>query len=77
MDMDEATLAVRTTDRTGIVLRGKDRISWLNGLVTSDVAKRSASEASYGLVVEKKGRIQADFYAVPSADALALLVPIS
>jgi hypothetical protein len=68
-------LAVRTPDRTGIVLRGKDRVTWLNGLVTCDLAKRGPKEASYGLLVEKKGRIQADFYAIPGADALALLVP--
>ncbi|MBX3230182.1 MAG: hypothetical protein KIT84_24885 [Labilithrix sp.] len=66
---------VRTTDRTGIVLRGKDRVAWLNGLVTCDLAKLAPDQAAYGLVVEKKGRIQADFYAVPGPDALALLVP--
>lgn len=68
-------LAVRTTDRTGIVLRGKDRVAWLNGLVTCDLAKRGPKDATYGLIVEKKGRIVADFYAVPGTDALALLVP--
>lgn len=68
-------LGVRTTDRTGIVLRGKDRVAWLNGLVTCDLAKRGPKEAAYGLIVEKKGRIQADFYAVPGPDSLALLVP--
>jgi len=68
-------LAVRTTDRSGIVLRGKDRHAWLNGLVTCDIAKLAPEQAAYGIVVEKKGRIQADFYVVPHADALALLVP--
>lgn len=68
-------LAVRITDRLGIILRGKDRISWLNGLVTCDLLKKGPSDAAYGLVVEKKGRIQADFYAVPGPDSLALLVP--
>lgn len=75
--MSSQALAVRIPDRTGIVLRGKDRMTWLNGLVTCDLAKRGPTDASYGLVVEKKGRIQADFYAVPSEDALALLVPTS
>lgn len=70
-------LAVRTTDRTGIVLRGKDRATWLNGLVTCDLVKRGPKEAAYGLLVEKKGRIIADFYSVPGADTLALLVPSS
>ena len=68
-------LAVRITDRLGIILRGKDRISWLNGLVTCDLAKKGPADAAYGLIVEKKGRIQADFYAIPGPDSLALLVP--
>ena len=43
-----------------------------------DLRPREASgpkDATYGLIVEKKGRIVADFYAVPGTDALALLVP--
>ena len=67
-------------DRTGIVVRGKDRTSWLNGLVTCELAKLSSADGAYGLIVEKKGRIQTDFFAVPAAgagskDALALMVP--
>jgi folate-binding protein YgfZ len=73
----ESVLAVRAFDRTGIVVRGKDRTSWLNGLVTCDLAKLDGALAAYGLLVEKKGRIQTDFFAVPgsSNDALALAVP--
>lgn len=62
-------------DRAAIVVTGKDRTSWLNGMVTSDVAKLAPGKAQYGLLVEKKGRIQTDFYVVASADALALAVP--
>src|SRR6185369_9271645 len=81
-------IAVRAADRTAIVVTGKDRTSWLNGLVTCDLAKLGPGEGAYGLLVEKKGRIQTDFYAVPSgsgvgssrgaspsSDALALAVP--
>jgi folate-binding protein YgfZ len=63
------------SDRSTIVVTGKERTSWLNGLVTSDVSKLAAGKAQYGLLVEKKGRIQADFFAVASEDALALAVP--
>lgn len=72
-----AVLAVRASDRAGLVVRGKDRLTWLNGLVTSDLLKLGPRAGSYGLVVEKKGRIQTDFFGVPSAgaDALALAVP--
>lgn len=74
----ESVMAVHVADRDGIVLRGKDRMSWLNGLVTCDLAKLAAGEGTYGLIVEKKGRIQTDFFAVPARpadDALALIVP--
>lgn len=62
-------------DRTAIVVTGKDRTSWLNGLVTCDVTKLAPGKAQYGLLVEKKGRIQTDFFIVASDDALALAVP--
>ncbi|MBX3211804.1 MAG: folate-binding protein YgfZ [Labilithrix sp.] len=73
----ESVLAVRATDRTGVVVTGRDRTSWLNGLVTCDLTKLGAGGAAYGLIVEKKGRIQADFFALPAraAEALALAVP--
>ena len=63
------------TDRAAIVITGKERTSWLNGLVTSDVSKLAPGQAQYGLLVEKKGRIQTDFFIVASNDALALAVP--
>ena len=74
----ESVLAARATDRTGILVRGKDRTSWLNGLVTCELAKLGPTDGAYGLIVEKKGRIQTDFFAAPAAgsgDPLALAVP--
>ncbi len=77
----ESVLVVPARDRAAIVVSGKDRTSWLNGLVTCDLAKRERGQAAYGLLVEKKGRIQTDLFVVPSADAsedtLALAVPAS
>lgn len=67
--------AVRLTDRAAILLRGKDRFSWLNGLVTCDLARRADADGAYGLIVEKKGRIQTDFFLVPGSDTLVLAVP--
>jgi tRNA-modifying protein YgfZ len=63
------------SDRAAIVVTGKERTSWLNGLVSCDVAKLAPGKAQYGLLVEKKGRIQTDFFIVASDDALALAVP--
>lgn len=73
----EALIGVKLIDRAGIVLKGKDRSSWLNGLVTCDLAKLERGQGAYGLLVEKKGRIQSDFFVVPSTDdeRLFLAVP--
>lgn len=75
----DSVLAVKMADRTGILVKGKDRTSWLNGLVTCDLAKLDPRAAAYGLILEKKGRIQTDFFAVPGGaaapDTLALAVP--
>jgi folate-binding protein YgfZ len=77
----ESVLVVPARDRAAILVSGKDRTSWLNGLVTCDLAKRERGQAAYGLLVEKKGRIQTDLFVVPSADesedTLALAVPAS
>ncbi|HEY8078991.1 MAG TPA: glycine cleavage T C-terminal barrel domain-containing protein [Labilithrix sp.] len=71
----DGVLVVPARDRAAIVVRGKDRSSWLNGLVTCDVAKVVPGRAAYGLLVEKKGKIEADFAIVASEDALLLAVP--
>jgi folate-binding protein YgfZ len=75
----EAVLVVKTPERAAILVTGRDRSSWLNGLVTCDLAKRERGQGAYGLLVEKKGRIQTDLYVVPSEDdeTLALAVPAS
>jgi folate-binding protein YgfZ len=77
----ENVLVVPAADRAAILITGKDRTSWLNGLVTCELAKRERGQGAYGLLVEKKGRIQTDLFLVPSADeaeaTLALAVPAS
>ena len=77
----ETVLIVPARDRAAILVSGKDRTSWLNGLVTCELAKRERGQGAYGLLVEKKGRIQTDLFVVPSSDAgedtLALAVPAS
>jgi len=74
-----SVLVVPARDRAAIVVTGKDRTSWLNGLVTCELAKLESGQGAYGLLVEKKGRIQTDLFVVPNADesALALVVPLS
>src|SRR3954471_21636079 len=82
----EAAVAATTTvlvvparDRAALVVTGKDRTSWLNGLITCELAKRERGQGAYGLLVDKKGRIQTDLFVVPSEDdeTLALALPAS
>ena len=74
-----SVLVVPARDRAAIVVTGKDRTSWLNGLVTCELAKRVPGEGAYGLLVEKKGRIQTDLFVLPDAgeSAFALAVPVA
>ena len=73
----ETVLVVPASDRSAILVTGRERTTWLNGLVTCELAKRERGQGAYGLLVEKKGRIQTDLFIVPSADdeTLALAVP--
>jgi folate-binding protein YgfZ len=55
-----------------IEVTGPDRQSWINGLVTSDVAKLVPGRVSYGLVLVKIGRIISDVYVLPAGDRLLI-----
>lgn len=68
-------LAVRDEDAAVFVVTGSDRVSWLNGIVTCDLAKRSPGDAVYGLVVERKGRVMADVAVVLDAERVVATVP--
>lgn len=54
---------------------GGDRQTWLNGLVTCDLAKLKEGEGAYGLAVGKNGRILADLFALVAADHLYVVAP--
>ncbi len=66
---------VRRLDLGTIVVRGADRTSWLNGLVTSNLAKLRAGQGSYGLFCQKNGKILADAWLLAADDALWVAVP--
>ncbi len=76
---ESSVLLVPLRDRAAIVVTGKDTVTWLNGLVTCDLAKLAPGAGAYGLLVEKKGRLRADLFVVPGRGAdrptFALLVP--
>ena len=57
-----------------LMVRGADRQSWLNGLVTCDLVSCRAGDGAYGLCVSKVGKILAELWIAFRDDALALAV---
>jgi folate-binding protein YgfZ len=74
----EGALAVQHAELAALVVTGKDRVTWLNGMLTCELAKRAAGSAVYGLVVERKGHVLADVVAVvdDSGERVLLVVPV-
>jgi folate-binding protein YgfZ len=46
--------------RTFLRVGGKDRVRWLNGMITQNVKGMESGEAAYTLVLNPQGRIQGD-----------------
>ena len=64
---------VATLDGSGwISVTGPDRVRWLNGMVTNNVAALMPGQGCYCFVLSAQGRIQADLHAFASADAILL-----
>jgi len=58
-----------------IAIEGKDRKTWLNGLITCDVMKVAPGVAAYGLAVVKVGRIITDLFVLDAGERLLVGVP--
>ncbi len=74
----EGALAVQHAELAALGVTGKDRITWLNGLLTCDLAKRTPGAALYGLVVERKGHVLSDVDVVVDepGERVMLVVPV-
>lgn len=70
-----STLVVPVRDRVTLEVTGPDRVSWLNGLVTSDLGRLRAGEAQYGLFVARSGRVLADALIAVDDTRMLVLVP--
>jgi folate-binding protein YgfZ len=80
---DPATEYEALTHATGIIdravpgvlrLRGKDRVRFLNAMVTNDVAKLAPGHACAALITTTKGKIIAELLVLMRADELVVLV---
>jgi folate-binding protein YgfZ len=58
-----------------LTVTGDDRRSWLNGLVTCDLAKAEDGSVTYGLTVEAKGKVVSDLFVVLDGARALLVLP--
>jgi hypothetical protein len=72
---EEAALVHARPDLAALIVTGKDRQTWLNGLVTCELAGKKPGEGIYGLAVGKTGKIAAEIVALLAADHLVLVLP--
>jgi len=56
--------------RTKIELTGKDRVRWLNGMVTNNIRDLAAGRGVYAFVLTPQGRILGDLYAYNRGESL-------
>jgi tRNA-modifying protein YgfZ len=69
-----AVLAVPDPDLVAMQVTGADRVSWLNGLLTCDLATAKTGDAVYGLAVAQKGRILTDLIVLLEPERTIVLV---
>jgi folate-binding protein YgfZ len=72
---ERGALVVPAPELGTIAVNGSERTSWINGLLTCDLAGLSPGKATYGLVLVKIGRILADAWVLPAGERLLLGVP--
>lgn len=58
--------------RTKITAMGKDRVRWLNGMITNNIRDLAADHGNYSFVLTHQGRIAGDLYAYNRGDDLLL-----
>ncbi|MCU1298681.1 MAG: glycine cleavage protein aminomethyl transferase [Acidobacteriaceae bacterium] len=56
--------------RAKIALTGRDRVRWLNGMITNNVRDLFVNRGVYGFVLNPQGRILGDLYALNRGDSL-------
>ena len=66
---------VRRTDRRVLAVSGPDRASWLQGLLTNDVASLGEGDSRYAAYLTPQGRMISDMNVVAQGNRLLLDVP--
>lgn len=58
--------------RSKVILSGKDRVRWLNGMVTNNIRDLQPGHGNYSFVLTPQGHIQSDLYAYNRGDYMLL-----
>lgn len=58
--------------RSKIIVSGKDRTRWLNGMITNNIRDLQPNHGNYSFVLSPQGRIQGDLYAYNRGDYIVL-----
>ncbi len=66
----EGAVVRRMDDLGTLVVTGSERRTWLNGLLTCDLAPLGPGDGAYGLSVAKNGRILAEVWVILAADRI-------
>ena len=66
---------VRRSDRGIVAITGRDRATWLQGLVTNDVLALKEGESCYSAYLTPQGRMITDMHVIALDDRLWLDVP--
>ena len=81
-NLDDEVAAVRSaagimdmSDRVKVRVTGNDRVSFLNGLVTKDLATLPPNRWTYALILNPKGKVVGDAWVYALADAFLLDLP--
>ena len=68
---------VRRVDRGVLAVSGADRVSWLQGLLTNDVAALKDGDSQYSAYLTPQGRMITDLHVFARGERLLLDVPLS
>lgn len=71
----EGALVLRMDELGTLAITGADRQSWLNGMLTCELAPLRAGSGAYGLSVAKTGKIQAEVWLLLGDDRILLGAP--
>jgi len=67
-----AGCGVYKMERTLVSLAGKDRVRWLNGMVSNNIRDLTAGRGVYAFVLNPQGQIQGDLHAFNRGESLVL-----